>query len=202
MIAYIRLLAAMLPMRILRMILLLATASYSSYACMCSEIDLKKKFDESEFVFVGLAIQNIHIDTTVAKLLDQNKWGIRLSFKIEKLFKGNIKSSIIAIIQDGNSCSMAFGLGKRYLVFGSKRTKIFEHNLEMEDSHWMDTLKADVLEQVMQARKLDSEQEQRFENKIMNEFELMINTNLCASFYEKSVLYKKFIRRIRTAGNK
>lgn len=190
-------------MRLLGLLLPLILVTSNSFSCICNDDELKKRYDTSEFVFIGLAIRNIACDSTQAKLLDQTQWGIRVSFKIERVIKGDIKSSTIAIIQDGNSCSMTFGLGKRYMVFGSKRATMFVHNPEIEESQtWKDTINADTLAKIMEERRLEALQEQRCEEQVRNQYEIMINTSLCSSFYEKSKLYRMLSRKIRTAGNK
>jgi hypothetical protein len=169
----------------------------NAFACMCSDFDVKKGFKEAEFVFIGTAIRNINRDTTLAKLLDLNEWGIRVSFKIEKVLKGNINSKVIAIIQNGSSCSMSFGLNKRYIVFGDQRTQIFntpDYLLE-PPSILNDSSSTYSREEMIKARKEENEELLAFESKIKNDYELMINTTMCRSFYEKAKVYKKIVRQ-------
>ena len=105
---------------------LLITLTNVNFACICDKVKPKQLFKDSDYVFIGRALNNLTPDTITSQYLDSKGNGIRISFKIEKLFKGKIDKDVIAIIQSGSSCSMLFDLGDRYLIFGRKRDKIFE----------------------------------------------------------------------------
>jgi len=176
--------------------------SFDNFACICDKVNHRKLFRQADYVFIGTALNNLTPDTITSQLLDLKGTGARVSFKVEKVLKGNIDREIIAIIQNGNSCSMLFDLGDKYLIFGQKRDKIFDSEDIYGPIIRMDSSDTGTEEEVFQVRREGKEMELKYENKIKKEYGVMVDTDLCSCFYETGKTYKKYIRRKRTAGNK
>jgi hypothetical protein len=105
-------------------IYILLFISIDSYACSCSGSEYKKIFKHADYVIIGRPIKNIHPDTAVSRLLDLEKGGTELIFKVEKILKGDLKTNEVIINQIGRgSCTEWMRIGEKYLVFGHVVTK-------------------------------------------------------------------------------
>lgn len=183
-------------------ILLLVTIPFDNFACICDKVNSRKLFRRADYVFIGTALNNLTPDTVTSQLLDLKGTGARVSFRVEKVLKGNIDRKIIAIIQNGSSCAMLFDLGDKYLVFGQKRDKIFDSGDIYESIISMDSSDTRPDKEIFHVRREEKEQELKYENKIKKEYGVMVDTNLCSCFYETGKTYNKYIRKKRRVGNK
>jgi hypothetical protein len=180
---------------ILLSILLLITLTNDSFACICDNVKHKKLFKEADYVFSGQAISNLTPDKITSQYLDSKRNGIRISFKIEKVFKGKIDKDVIAIIQSGGSCSMLFDLGDRYLIFGRKREKIFDSENIHDPIIRLDSADTRTDEEIIQIRKEAKELELKYEQTIRTTYGQMVDTDLCSCFYDSGKTFKKYMRR-------
>ncbi len=183
-------------MRYLGLTLLLTTViTLDSFSCACDKRDHKKLFKNSDFVFIGQALNNLTRDSIVSKLLDANGQGANVSFKVERVFKGKIENGIIAIIQNVNSCSMTFKLGDKYLVFGTRRDRLYDSIDIYSPIIRLDSTDTTTDDEVIQYRLNDFKEDKNYEAKIKDDFGLIIDTNLCACYYSTGKTFKKYMRR-------
>ncbi len=165
------------------------------YSCICSKRDHKKLFNKSDFVFIGYAVSNLGRDSAVSKLLDVGGQGVNVSFKVERVFKGKIDGEIIAIIQEGSSCSMTFRLGDKYLVFGTRREGLYDSMDIYSPIIRLDSMDARSDHEIVQLRLKEFENDKEYEMKIKDDFGLVVGTNLCACFYSTGRTFKKYMKR-------
>jgi hypothetical protein len=180
----------------LTLLIILTIVTVDSFACTCyNKRDHKKLFKNSDFVFIGQALNNLNRDSIVSKLLDLNGQGGNISFKVERVFKGKIEKEIIAIIQNGGSCSMLFKLGDKYLVFGTRRDQLYDSMGIYTPIIRLDSTDTTTDNEVIQYRLNDFKEDKNYETKIKDDFGLIIDTNLCACYYSTGKTFKKYMRR-------
>lgn len=185
----------------LTLLIILTIVTVDSFACMCHDKrDHKKLFKDSDYIFIGQALNNLSRDSVVAKLLDMNGQGSNVSFKVERIFKGKIEKGIIAIIQNGSSCSMTFKFGDKYLVFGKRKDRLYDSADIYSPIIRLDSTDTRTDDEVMQYRLADFKDNKMYETKIKKDFGLIIDTNLCNCYYSTGKTFKKYVRKKRTAG--
>ncbi|MBS1979273.1 MAG: hypothetical protein JST46_18025 [Bacteroidetes bacterium] len=183
--------------------LVLMTAVFTdSFSCMCNKVKSRKMYKDSDYVIIGRALKNLRLDSMVGKLLDLKGGGGNVSFQIQKVLKGTIDKEIVAIIQDGSSCTMWFKFGDSYLIFGKKREHMYDSMDVYSPILQFDSTDTITDEEIIQIRKTEFAIERQFEDSIKAEYGLMINTDMCLCFYEQGKTFKKYMRRKRTADNK
>jgi hypothetical protein len=175
--------------------LLLISLTIDGFSCICEKVKHRKLFRDSEYVFIGQALKNITPDTITSQYLDINGTGIRISFRVEKVYKGKIDKDLVAIMQGGTSCSMLFDLGDRYLIFGRKKDKIYEPDDIYDPIIRLDSTDTRTDEEVYEVRRKGRDLELKYEQKLMTVYGLMIDTDLCSCFYENEKTFRKYMRR-------
>jgi hypothetical protein len=182
-------------------LVLITAVNTDSFSCMCNKIRSRKIYENSDYVIIGRALENLHADSIVRKLLDLKGGGGNVSFQIQEVLKGKIDKEIVAIIQDGSSCTMWFKFGDSYLIFGKKRERMYDSMDIYSPIISLDSADRRTDEEIIQIRKDEFAIEKEFENSIKCKYGIMINTNMCVCFYEQRKTFKKYMHRKRTAGN-
>ena len=99
-------------------IILILVFNYS-FACECPTIDKKTLMENSEYVFIGTVIENVHCNIQIKNFLDEKKYGTEVKIKVESVLKGVIKTKYVIINQyDSGNCARNFKFGKQYLIAG------------------------------------------------------------------------------------
>ena len=180
-------------------LIILTTLTVDSYSCVCKEFNRRQLFKDAEYVFLGQAIKNLHVDSHMALLMDERGTGTNTAFKVEKVLKGEIGLETIAIIQNNGNCAMRFKLGDRYVIFGWKMDKIFtEQDLDQIPLDSTELRHGDSSNnEIYDEHKMLVD----FEDRIKKDYRLKVATSQCSCFYETGKTYKKYMRRKRTAGN-
>ena len=175
------------------LILLLSFLTAEGFACMCNKVTAGKLFRQADYVLIGKAVKNLNPEEATAKYLDYNGSGGWITFEVEKVLKGDITNKTVAIIQDGNSCSVLFILGQRYLVFGYHRDKIYTVNpdIEVMNHDPIDTRTTEQKRLGDEDDKLRSD----FEKKVIQDYGILIDTDVCSTFYDGSTQFKKYMNR-------
>lgn len=102
----------------------------NSFSCTCiGKMSVKKAVKKTDFVFIGtvVAVEKI---TVTQKLLGTksciNHYYNKITFKIEIIYKGKIKTNNIEIFTGvgGGDCGYDFDSNKKYVVYANKQ-KIF-----------------------------------------------------------------------------
>jgi hypothetical protein len=114
--------------RILLVIVILLFYSYS-YCCTCiGEATFKKEYKRSNVVVTGKILEKriITINDSLMPLIKIQK--AEYTVQITKVYKGNIKDSVIKIITGlgGGDCGFEFNKGNEYIIYCSYENKYYE----------------------------------------------------------------------------
>jgi len=180
-------------------IVLVTAITSGAFCCMCKKFRRHRLLRQSEFVFIGQALNNLTPDSITSKILDIRGYGTSVIFKIEKRIKGHIDKDTIAIIQ--NNCPMTFTFGDKYVVFGMKRERLYDSSDIYSPIVQLDSSDTRPDEEIMNNRRERFEQDKLYEKSIRDKYGLIIDTSLCSCTYETGKTFKKYMRRTRTAGN-
>ncbi len=99
-------------------IILILVFNYS-FACECPTIDKKALIENSEFVFIGTIIENVHFNISMKNYFDKKGYGTDVKIKVDSILKGKVNSEYVIINQtESGNCTRRFEFGKQYLITG------------------------------------------------------------------------------------
>lgn len=98
--------------------------SNQGIACSCPPFRIysaDRIKSENEFILIGTAIENMIFDNGLRHFYNSENKGTEVTFKVEKVLKGEITSPFIVINQfiHGN-CARFFQLGEKYVIVGNE----------------------------------------------------------------------------------
>ena len=88
------------------------------WACSCYPVTPQEQFDYSDHVFIGTVTNT---EYTNYRVNGSPGDGELATFEVEKLYKGNLTSTVIVETSTETSCAYSFGNGGRYVVFANVR---------------------------------------------------------------------------------
>lgn len=95
----------------------------SVLACICSSLTTalaNEMISDADVALEGEYIKTIHFEENIEKLWNEGDWGRNILFKVNKIYKGKVRSDTIAIYQSGSSCSRSFQKGEKYIILANE----------------------------------------------------------------------------------
>jgi hypothetical protein len=191
----------------MKTILTIILLSLPTFGWTCTCMSLTKKEAKSiskraDYILLGTAVENVHHQDSIKTKWDDEKYGVEVKFKVEKIINGKIDSEYVFINQfETGNCKQVFEFGVKYIIVGT-RIKYFENLRPFREAVYAED---EIFETVqppppppiggMTINKMKCYNIERelvdYWNRIA-EKEVVLYTNQCSSFYANSVYGQYF----------
>ena len=182
-----------------------------SNACECPTVDKKTLMENSEYVFIGTVIENVHFNESMKNYFDQKRYGTEVKIKVDSILKGVVNSEYVIINQiDSGNCTRQFEFGKQYVISGIQIKGYINHVSPIINSNKIDleeskdsVIDIPITQRIEEPLRLglrdgyvqinDGLELVKYWNEIAKEY-LIIQTDVCVSGYVDSEFGKRIIK--------